>query len=256
MSDSFESMVDNNNDNDPQLFPLVREHMESLFSKASNYFDWSPHALSSDTQQFEAPGGLQGWMKTFEGELVDYAMFSAMFNPAGGFANITLNIWLNGKRDAPHFCMIFALMPAPFYYQDFIARVPLAANPDYCDKFYTPYNDSYQAIQKDDSLNPFRSPNTYMRACMSPVANSLMGAANAEVVDKFAADAEARLLQWLDSIARADQPDSDQQSILLANDRHLRQQMAEKDPANAMAAKLLGEQLAAKLQAASIGPTA
>ena len=146
-------------------FNALWSNLGELFDQVAARFELQPDASTADLQPYHAidGSGAGGHLSTFAGPEIDWLVFSWVGNPKASFSNMHLTVSLSSKIDAPHLGLAFGTAPHLFFYMDFIARMDLAANPDYMDAYYQELNEEHLRLHENPAFTAFVSRNLYMR---------------------------------------------------------------------------------------------
>jgi len=188
-----------------------------------------------------------GSVTNFSGPEVDWAVSSWMGTPASSFTNLHLTVWLGPQTRVPHLWMAMGTIPRLFVYLDYGPRTELAADMDHLRTYYGPENDLYMGVHEDARFEPFVSKSVEVRSFISPVGICATAEPTADAVATAAAAAHRMVDRWLGWL---DDPESLPERLQPAQadrDLYVRRQIAETDPANSLAEKLLGKALTERL---------
>ncbi len=194
----------------------------------------------------------RGALRAYRGPGVERLVQAWLGAPERGFMNLHLNVWLGPETLVPHLAVVLATVPDLFVYLDCPARVDVASEPEYVDRYYMEGNARLLELSADPGFVPFVSRSPYMRAVQSPGALCFMvrGADGAQRVRGLAREHVQRWLGW---VAAAEAVPEDRRAALAERDLRLRRSIVERDPANAVAERMLGAELTRRLVAALWG---
>jgi len=122
--------------------------------------------------------------------------------------------------------------------------------PDYLLKYLAPLNDTWLELQQDiyaANIKPFSAVMPFIRSSLSPVA--MVGIVPMPFFEeKVMPKIQHYVEYWLELMSKAEPlSDSDYQQQLLHDDTLIRNNIVNLDPANAIAERLVGEDLANRL---------
>jgi Red chlorophyll catabolite reductase (RCC reductase) len=203
-----------------------------------------PSSIPYDVYE-SAPGvpGPRGHMTTWVGQEVDWMVQSNIGNPAFGFSNMHLTLWLGPHVKVPHLAFAFGTMPDLFFLVDYMPRSDLRLDIDALRAYYEPVNAKWLAFRETPGLKVFTSRALYIRQVLSE--NAFCGlldrtTENVALVSALAHDELTRWLGWLDEATAT--PEAEQ-AALAAYDLQIRRNSAELDPANVMAVRYFGQDM-------------
>lgn len=196
---------------------------------------------------YGTPEGLRGELVARTGPEMDWMIHSWMGNPAEGFTNIHLTCWLGPHTNVPHFAMACGTLPSLWCFVDLLPRADLWTDLDYVDRFYYPSNDTYMALRNDPGAPAFVSQDTYTRITVSASAFCGVFDDTQDRVDLIKSLATERLDQWFGFLDDAPVVAPADRAPLAERDLAMRRNVAERDPANALAERFFGPELTEQL---------
>jgi len=232
------------------LLLATRDKAWDIISKALP-FQEDNHC--ADIHQFDdLSGNPLGRMRNFTGPKchVDWVIHSNIGNPSNTFTNIHLTFWMAGNTDVPHLGLAFGTLPDVFFYADLMPRYELVTKPKHCHAYYDPINTLHLELGKDlhtagyTALIPHMA---YIRSSLSPCV--LAGVTSPEF---YTEKAEPRIFElvnyWVDLVKNAREiSDPKEQVFLKERDYQQRKNIVYLDPANPIAARLVGQEAADRL---------
>lgn len=195
----------------------------------------------------DASGDYRGSLNTFSGPEVAWMVHSWIGNPRRSFTNMHLTIWLKPQTRVPHLGMALGTLPELFFYMDYVPRVDLMADLDYLDRYYQPVNDRFVHARADKRFTPFTSKDVYMRASQTATSLCYSSAPEPDTLERVRALALDHVNRWLAWLDAAEPVPESERAALAARDERVRRAIAERDPANAVAASIFGPDLADRL---------
>ena len=225
-----------------EVFGELAGIMRELRQKMLDNFELTPSPANAKYGSYTAPNGAcKGSLNTFHGPEIEWLVDSWMGNPASGFTNMHFNTWLRADTRVPHLAIVLGTIPDVFFYFDFVPRTDLTTDVDYLDRYYEWLNTKFIAFHEDPAMKPFVSRNNYMRQAISPSGLCFTCSRDPRNVALLRATAHALMDQWIAWVKAGDPVLVHEQPSLSARDLFLRRTVAERDPANALAEKLLGK---------------
>lgn len=207
--------------------------------------DPSTEALESYGNPPESPGGS---LAAYSGPEVDWMVHSWLGNPAAGFANLHLTVWLGPHVRVPHLGIALLVWPEGWFYVDSVPRTNLLADGAYYDAYYEPLNGGWLAVREDNpELEWFTSRAGFIRASLSPTAHCYSfprSEKNIDLVERLLTEHVDRWLGWVDAAEPV--PEADR-AALAAADLATRRNIAERDPANVMGVRYFGQETTDRL---------
>lgn len=224
--------------------------MGELRAKLLARFELHPNPDTEDLRAYgTADGRFRGEMFTFRGPVIDYLVSSWIGNPALGFTNLHLNIWLKPHLRVPHLGIVFGTIPDLFFYADYVPRTDLWVDLDYLDRYYEPLNPGYLELRGDARLKPFVSLSTYIRQAQSPAALAYTAPVNDDTISLVTAAAHERLDRWLDWMEQPEVTPEADRAAMAQRDLAIRRATGQRDPANAIGVRAFGAEYAGRLLA-------
>ena len=199
-----------------------------------------------------ADDSCRGELRTYRGPGVERLVQAWLGAPERGFMNLHLNVWLGPETLVPHLAVVLATVPDLFVYLDCPARVDVASEPESVERYYAAGNARLLELSADPGFVPFVSRSPYMRAVQSPGALCFM-VRGADGPERVRGLAREHVQRWLGWVAAAEAVPEDRRTALAERDLRLRRSIVERDPANAVAERMLGAELTRRLVAALWG---
>ncbi len=185
--------------------------------------------------------GAEGSLSTYTGPEIDWYVHSYIGSPESTFTNMHITVSLGPQTLVPNFGFALGTVPDLFMYMDYVPRVDLVANPEYCDRYYTEVNEEFLGLQEDERFNPFISRDLYTRVAMTPTAVGYTASYTPELLEKVRGIALSRLDRWLKWVDEAPATAPGERPAIMARDEKIRQTICERDPANNLGDKLFGK---------------
>ncbi len=224
------------------VFRYLHALRDRFFERLSGALRLREDMRAADIRDIKDPAGnLRGNMRTYtgDGSPVDWMIRSWIGNPDSGFSNLHLTTWLNDSIDVPHLGIALGTAPQVFCLIDLIPRYELSAVPAHLAKYYEALNDAHIMLRRETDYVQFTPYSAFIRATLSPVA--ICGLVPFEV---FKAKVEplmwTYLEHWLALVAAAAPVDPALRPALAQHDLTYRRNVAELDPANVFADRMLG----------------
>jgi hypothetical protein len=209
------------------------------------------HPAAASNRRFasyQSPdGSVRGSLETFSGPEIDWLVHSWLGNPGSGFTNIHLNTWLGPQVRVPHLALVLGTIPEVFFYFDLVPRVDMHCDLDYLDRYYAPFNQMFLDFTAHPAMRRFVSREIYMRQAISPCGLCFTCPPEDEILALLECSAHRLIDQWLAWVDEAAPVPEAERAALRARDERLRRNVAERDPANALAERLLGPELTREL---------
>ena len=233
--------------NTDPVFNYLYDFREKCWNMINDALNLTSDEACADIHEIPGINGeIVGNMYTYTGSPVDWLIRSWIGDPERGFTNIHLTPWLDSTTDVPHLGFAIGTVPDVFFYIDLMPRVDIPANKDYLDKYYEPINQIWVDLKNDVSYQAFNPVHLYTRAVLSPVC--LSGVVPFEVFKEKIEGAMIKYIEhWLMLIKNAEPKPENEREALKARDEHVRYTIVENDPANPLAERLVGKDLADRL---------
>lgn len=257
VTNSVEDLVDANpNVDNSATFERFWVITCALFERVKARFNLSMDPCTHDLQPYSGKDGAAGYLAAYSGPEIDWLIHSWTGNPKSSFTNMHLTINLGPHIDVPSFGFALGTMPDIFWYMDTMPRKELVSNPGYVDAYWSGEpNKAFFAQLAQDGFSPFVSRDVYTRASLSPNAFCYSAKISEAAIASIEAASHAALDRWLAWVDTAVPLPEDQRAALSERDQFLRRTICERDPANALAARLFGKELTDRLVATLWGGT-
>jgi hypothetical protein len=231
-----------------EVFDALWEITGSLRKKLDARFELQADPGTSDFQPYQAvQGEARGYLAGLAGPEIDWMVHSWIGTPHTSFTNMHLTVHLGPQVDVPHFGFALGTAPDIFVYMDYVPRKDLAIELDYLDSYYGPVNESFLKIRADKRFSPFVSQDLYMRQTQSRTSHCYLVPVSDETLEIISNLGHEMLDRWLSFVDAAPPVPAENRSALAARDLHLRRSISERDPANAIGARLFGEAMTNRL---------
>jgi hypothetical protein len=222
--------------------------MGELRERLLNRFELSPSASAAPFRAYGTPdGSCRGEMLAFSGAPIDYLVSAWIGNPAAGFSNLHLNIWLGPELRVPHLGIVFGTVPDLFFFADYVPRADLWTDLEHLDRYYEPANQRFLELRADAELRPFISQSAYIRQAQSPCAIAFTAPLRDDTLalaHDLAHEVLDRWLAWMDS---PELTPAGEHEALAQRDRTIRRAVALRDPANSIGERMFGQAYARQL---------
>ena len=225
------------------LWGITTELKEKVFAR----FALTPDPCSAKFQPYGGEGKPSGFLSTFAGPDIDWLVYSWVGTPGTSFTNMHLTINVSAKVKIPHFGFALGTAPDIFMYMDYLPRVDFWADPTYADKYLLPANERFLQLRQDGRFSPFVSQDMSMRLYQSPTSYCFMVTPDDETVAIIRETAHEMVDRWLGWFDAAEIFPDTERPALAARDLTMRQTICERDPANAIADRLFGKEVANEL---------
>lgn len=233
--------------NQAAVFEQLKDRLAEVYEKITHHFHIVP-CLNPVLQNFSSPdGSVTGSLQTFTGKEIDWLIYSWFNSPQMGFSTMRLTLWLSPQVQVPHLAIEFGTMPTPFFYIDYLPRIDLWSDVSYTERYYEPVHSTYLALREHPDLSLFVSKALYIRQIQSPASLCFTASASEESLSLIRTTAHEMVDRWISWVQQANPVPLDRQAQLAVRDLQMRRMSAERDPGNALAAKLFGPDLANQL---------
>lgn len=230
------------------LFDQLQAILTEVHQKLSDRFQFQPEPAEHSLQQFTSPdGGVTGSLQTYTSTEIDWLVRSWLKMPQMGFSTMRLTAWLKPSLRVPHLAIELGTVPQLFFYIDYVPRVDLWTDLSYTAQYYEPVDPTYLALRNHADLSLFVSKGLYVRQFQSPAHLCFTGSsteASLALIQTTVQDMSDRWLSWIDA---AEPVPPEAQTALAERDLRMRRISAERDPGNAVAAKVFGAEFTEKL---------
>lgn len=223
-------------------FRYLHDLRERFFERLSGALSLREDMRAADIRDIrDAEGNLRGNMRTYTGDAspIDWLIRSWIGNPASGFCNLHLTTWVNDTIDIPHLGIALGTAPQVFCLIDLIPRYELSIVPAHLTACYEALNDAHMKLRREADFVQFTPYSAFIRATLSPIA--VCGLVPVEV---FKAKVEpvmwTYIEHWLNLVRAAKPVAAELRPMLAQRDLTYRRNVAELDPANVFADRMLG----------------
>ncbi|MEM7114536.1 MAG: red chlorophyll catabolite reductase [Chloroflexota bacterium] len=224
-----------------ELWAITTELKEKAFAR----FALEPDPCSADYQPYGGgEGAPSGMLSTFAGPEIDWLVYSWIGTPNTSFTNMHLTINVGAQVKVPHFGFALGTAPDIFMYMDYLPRVDLWHDIDYVDKYFEPANARFLQLRGDDRFSPFVSQSLPMRIYQTPTSNCYMVPPTDETLAIIRETAHEMMDRWLGWFDEAEPVPQEERAALSARDLYMRRTVCQRDPANAIADRLFGKEMA------------
>jgi len=229
------------------LFGQLQRILTELRADVTQQLAASPQS-NQPLQRFSSSDGtVTGSLLNFTGEDLDWGVSSWINAAQMRFSAMRLTFWLSPRIRVPHLAFEFGTRPDPFFYIDYIPRVDLWTDLRYTECYYEPLNTTYLTLRENPDLALFVSKALYIRQLQSPTALCFTCPATQASLSLIETTAQEMCSRWLTWVKQAEPVPVDRQPALAERDLLMRRTIAERDPDNAVAAKLFGTALTDQL---------
>lgn len=232
--------------NNQELFDALWNITTELKGKVFARFALTPDPCSAPFQPYGGQGGSQpsGFLSTFAGPEIDWLVYSWVGTPGTSFTNMHLTINVGAQYKIPHFGFALGTAPDIFLYMDYLPRVDAWADIAYADRYLQPANARFLQLRNDGRFSPFVSQDLTMRLYQTAVSHCYMVPPTDETIALIRATAHEMLDRWLAWFDEPEMTPEHERPALAARDLTIRQTICERDPANAIAVRLFGQEYA------------
>ena len=209
-------------------------------------FPLVPDATVKALEQYTAPSGLaKGKLYAYKGTPLERLVHAQL--QAGPIGTMRLTAWLDPSLEVPHLVMEFGVLPQLFVYLDYAPRTDLMLDTTSLDTYYTLLNADVLKVASDKRFTPYVSPSAYVRQFQSSAALNFSAASTLENLNTIQDLAKVHFERWLGWVKAAQPTELGARAVLRRRDIALRRGSAERDPGNALAARLFGPELSSQL---------
>lgn len=209
------------------------------YERDPGYADLDSYGGGTTDDGRSIPGGE---LHPHVGPELDWFVHSWMGNPTESFSNIHVTAWLAATIKVPHLGFAFGTLPNLWCYIDFQPRSDLQVDVASLDRYYEPLNEKFLEIRARQDLNPFISRELYVRQSLSETAFCFSCEDTEENLDLIEELAHWSLDHWLGWLEDPEPVPVEEQAALAERDLTVRRLIAERDPANVIAASFFGEE--------------
>ena len=236
------------------LFERLQQILNNLYATVNQHLTILPK-FEQPFESFSSPdGNVTGSLLTFPGKEIDKLVYSWLKNADYKFGTMRLSLWLNPRIQVPHLAFNFGISPTLFFYIDYISRVDLWTDIGYAERYYEPVNSAYMELRRNSNVSVFVSEALYIRQLQSPTMLYFTCPQTEESLALIEKTTHEMYSRWLTWVQQATPVPADAQAGLAERDLMMRRISAERDPGNAVAAKIFGVELADRLVQALWSP--
>ena len=208
----------------------------------------------ADIHEFsDLSGNPLGRMRNFSGQgdnPVDWVIHSNIGSPENTFTNIHLTFWMKDNTDIPHLGLAFGTLPEAFYYADLMPRYELVCHPEHVEKYYAPVNQlamEHLTALYQEGVKPFHAAMPFIRSSISPCG--ICGVGPLAFYKQHAEDKIMAMVEYWVNLVKNAKLDSDAAECAKRRHRDYQQRknIVYLDPANPIAARLVGQEAADRL---------
>ncbi|WP_187276368.1 hypothetical protein [Parahaliea maris] len=202
----------------------------------------SLHPSCAGREYYTSPTGeFEGSYQAWSGPGVEWLVSSWLGNRKASILDMNATAFLDQQTDVPHFIMVFGTIPRLFFYFDLVPRRDIRTDRDYLERYYGgAANEDFLSLRGHPNFQWSVSHGTYMRALLSPSAQSLSAEltdGNIDILEDYAYRYLERWLGWLDNASPV--PEHERAS-LQQYDHTVRRLGYELDPMNKLAEQVFG----------------
>ncbi|MCO5197195.1 MAG: red chlorophyll catabolite reductase [Anaerolineae bacterium] len=230
-----------------EAFDALWHITSELKAKVDARFDLTMDPCSAEFQPYHSSTGAKGFLSTFAGPEIDWLVYSWIGTPQTSFTNMHLTISLGPQIDVPNFGFALGTAPDIFMYMDYLPRTDPWTDMAYFDTYYEPANARFLQLRNDSRFSPFVSQDASMRLYQSPTSLCFMVPPTDETLALIRETAHEMLDRWLGWVDSADPSPVADRPAIAQRDEYIRRTVAERDPANAIAVRLFGQEMTDRL---------
>lgn len=228
----------------------MRELADTLYAA----FPVRKHPCSSPFAEYSDPGGLmRGSLAAYTSDALDWVVDSWIGSPSTGFSNHHLTVWLPPTIDVPHLALAIGTIPQVFVFCDLVPRGDLWVDTAQLDRYHATFNERFMRIAADERFAPFISRDAYIRQAASPIALCQTCDVRPDAISEILALFRETLDTWIGWVKDAEPLPEHRWGPLGKRDRQVRHTIAQRDPANVVAEKVLGKEMTDRLVAVLSG---
>jgi len=228
-------------------FEQLQSAMQAMFERVAGRFDLTADPGVAEFASYGADGGPKGAIDAYSGPEVDWLVHSWIGNPAMGFTNLHLTVWLGPQVRVPHLGIAWGTLPDFWYFVDFVPRADLLVDLDYIDRYYEPDNAEYMALRDEPGFSPFVSQALFVRQAVSHTAHCFVAERTQRSMDRMIELANSKIDRWFAHLDAAEPTPASDRAALAEHDLAVRRNIAERDPANIMGVRFFGEEMTERL---------
>lgn len=230
------------------VFEQLQAILAELHQKLSDRFEFQPKPAEQPLQHFNSPdGSITGSVATYISPEIDWLVRSWFKVPQMGFSTMRLTAWLKPSLRVPHLAIELGTVPQLFFYIDYVPRIDLWSDLSYTEQYYESVDPTYLALRNNPNLSVFVSKGLYVRQFQSPIHLCFTCPSTEESLALIQTTVQEMGDRWLTWVDAAEPVPSEAQAALAERDLRMRQISAERDPGNAVVAKVFGQEFTEKL---------
>jgi len=211
-------------------------------------FDAKLHPISEGADYYQSPdGSMEGAFFGYTGDDLDWFVRSWLGNRKASIIDMNINVALGQGTQVPNLMIIFGTVPNLLFYADYVSRVDIKVNEDYCNKYYGEANQDYLDFRANTDYIWSASHGPAIRAMQSPVCSSYITDLTDEHIDlceTYLGKFVDRWFRWLDE---AEPLPPEQRAAQQAYDFTYRDFTNRSDPMNVLAERGFGREEAQRM---------
>jgi hypothetical protein len=226
---------------------LILDRKRDLADRLYTAFPIERHASSMGLDRYGSPDGLRGTLAAYTGAELDWVIDSWIADPLRGFCNHHLTAWLPSSVRVPHLGLAIGTIPELFFYLDLIPRADPWVDTGELDRYHAAYNHRRLEVTSDARFSPFVSREIYIRGALSPIGLCVTAPVTERTIHDCMDLAAETVERWIGWVKDAPPVPDDERGELAARDRFVRRTICERDPANVIAQRVLGDEMTERL---------
>lgn len=219
-----------------------------LRAKFDERFEFEIDPSCADLEQYGATeSGPRGSLKTYTGPELDWFVHSWVGDPAESFTNIHVTSWLGPQVKVPHLGFAFGTLPNLWFMIEYMPRTDLSVDLESLDTYFEPQNARYLELRNDPRFDYFLSRSLYVRQVMSETSFVFLCEETDENLSLISELSHEALDQWIGWVDDAEPTAVEEREQLAWRDEQIRRNTSERDPANVIAERFFGKEMADEL---------